>query len=325
MPQPSIAYACGRIGTLGRDALKRTQIERLMAAHTYEEAKHTLLDIGFLSADGVDFQTAADQHVLKACRLIKDVTPDEQVMDSFLLRYDIHNLKVLIKSRFLAQSPEFLSKCGSMDVNMLRHAVADHTYGQLPEVLRETLEALEKKLAVKFDPMTVDAELDKAMYRQIFAWLKDTKAKTILTYFQAKVDLQNVVMLLRAGVMKKDGKFFEGIALPGGKVAPAAFVKAFHEPDRLGKLLQGYGNAVYQQVITAALNPAKLPMLEKVIDDYLYGLFVPYRYKIDALETLAGYLLQKQREATDIRLIMAGKLNGFQEEAVAERVRELHG
>lgn len=325
MPQPSISYACGRIGTLGRDALRRSQLERLMAAHTYEEARHTLQDIGFLSADGADFQAAADQHVLRACKLIREVTPDERVTDSFVLRYDIHNLKVLLKSRFLAQKPDFLSACGALDPFMLRHAVAERSYGKLPPVLKEAMEELEKKLAKAFDPMLVDTELDKAMYRQIFEWLKGKKAHVAEQYFQAKADLQNTIMLLRVKSMGKDVRFFESIALPGGKAQVSAFQKAFDEPEKLGRLMLRYGNEVYQQTIACVITPARLPLLEKVADDYLYGLFKPFRYRADSMETLVSYLLQKQREATDIRLIMAGKLNGFEQKDVAERMRELNG
>ena len=80
-----------------------------------------------------------------------------------------------------------------------------------------------------------------------------------------------------------------------------------------------------EAALSAALNPQKLPQMEKVADDYVYGLFKPHRYDSDTLEMLLAFLLQKQREATDVRLIMAGKLNGFTPEAVAERVRELNG
>lgn len=325
MPQPSIAYACGRIGVLGRTALKRAQLERLMAAHTYEEAQRTLLDIGFLAAEGVDFQTAADRHVLAACRLIREVTPQPEVTDCFLLRYDIHNLKVLLKSRFLAQKAEFLSACGTLDVSMLRHAVAEHSYAQLPPVLKETLDALEKKLAAHFDPMMIDTELDKAMYRMVFDSLKGCRAETVASYFRAKVDLQNFIILLRAKAMGKDARFAQDVFLPGGKVALQSYLRAFDEPDRLAKLMLGYGNTVYHAAVAAVMNAGKLPQMEKTADDYLYGLLMPYRNRMDAVESLAAYLLQKQREATDVRLIMAAKLNGFEPSAVAERVRELHG
>lgn len=326
MPQPSIPYACGRIGVLRRTALQRAQLDRLTAAHTFAEANRVLADIGFTAADSTDFQAAADAHVLKACELIAAVTPDPRVTDCFLLRYDVHNLKTLFKSRHLAQKPQFLSACGTLRVDALRHAVADHTYATLPQALKTCMESLEKQSAVKFDPMLVDTELDRAMYRQVFLNLESSKfGKHALGYFQAKVDLQNVIMLLRLKAMGKDAAFFLRIALPGGKADPKALANAFDENERLARSLRLYGPAVHQAALAAIMDPARLPFLEKTADDYLYHLFAQHRYDADSIEMLLSYLVQKQREATDVRLIMAGKLNGFKPEAVTERVRELHG
>lgn len=326
MPQPSISYACGRVGVLRRTALHEAQLERLSAAHTYRDALRTLSDIGFAAADGADFQTAADLHVRKACQLIRAVTPDPDVTDSFLLRYDIHNLKVLFKSRMLAQKPQFLSECGTLSLERLRHAVLEHTYHQLPTALKTAMELLEKRSATSFDPMFCDTELDKALYRQVFLNLSQSRNATVAKkYFKAKVDLQNAIMLLRLKAMGKAEDFFANLALPGGDIAVAAYAKAFAEPERLVRELLRYGANVSQAALAASLDTTKLPYLEKVADDYLYGLFKGYRYEAESLEILIAFLLQKQREATDVRLITAGKLNGFAPEAVAERVRELHG
>ncbi len=323
MPQSSISYACGRIGVLKRGALRRSHMERLMAARTYDEARRTLSDIGFAATDSAE--EAADRHVREACDLIKKVTPEPRVTDSFLLRYDTLNLKVLLKSRFLAQKPEFLSACGTLDAEKLRHAVADHTYADLPPMLEQAMNQLEKQLASHFDPMRIDTELDKAMFAQVFEWLKGAKCAVANEYFRAKADLQNLVMLLRVRAMRKDARLFAQLALPGGKISAEALARAFDEPEKLAKLVRGYGEAVYQAALEAALNASKLPHLEKAADDYLYRLFAPYRYHSGAFESILAYLLQCQREAADVRLILAGKLNGFSQEAVAERVRDLNG
>lgn len=325
MPQQSVAYACGRVGVLRRGALSDAQIDRLMAAHTYAEACRTLSDIGYSGAEGADFQTAADERVKKACSLLRAVTPNEELTDCFTLRYDIHNLKVLLKSRYLAIKPEYLSACGTMNVETLRHAVQEHRYNALPEILKDALDALEKTLARAFDPMTIDAELDKAMYRLIFDKLKRAGSKRAKRYFTAKADMQNFIMLLRAKAMGKDEAFFARLYLPCGSVSLSAFQKAFGEPDRLAALLKPYGSRVWRAAAEAALDARKLPLMEKTADDYLYQIYADTRYQTDSVDMLAAYLLAAQREATDVRLIMTGKLNGFSDEELSERVRELHG
>lgn len=325
MPQPSISYACGRVGVLKRSALHKAQIERLLAAPQLAEAQRVLMDIGFSAADQKDFQAEADRHIRTACDLIKAVTTDKQMTDCFFLRYDVHNLKVLIKSRHLAHAPEFLSACGSIDVEKLKHCVADRTYVMLPAELAESLKKLEKRIAVEFDPLLVDAMLDKAMVRQIFKNLEGREHTLAFRYFQTKADLLNLTMLLRVRAMGKDAAFFESLALSGGKAGVRSFVNGFSDNERLARLAGPYGMAVRQAAQAAALDEKKLPYFEKVADDYLFGLFKPYRYEPAAIEVLLSFLLQKQREAADVRLILTGKINGFAPEAVQERVRELNG
>ena len=325
MPQQSMNYALGRIGVMRRTAMKPSQLERLMTTHTYEEATRTLADIGFAASEEKDYQTVADEHVLAACRLVHEVTPQPEVTDCFQYRYDVHNLKVLLKSRYLAQKPEYLSGCGTLNVDMLRHAVLDHNYRALPPILQETMEKLEKALAAKFDPMSIDVALDKAMYRMILEQLEKSKATVAKQYFVSKIDLQNAVMLLRVRAMKKSCAFFDDVLIPGGSIDKEKLDKAYDEPERLPKLYAAYGPKVQQAIASSAENAGKLPLLEKEADDYLYRLMLPYRYQGKTVEPLIAYLLQRQREATDVRLVMAGKINGFSEEAVAERVRDIHG
>ena len=325
MPQMSISYACGRIGVLKRSELHTAQIERLFAAPQLEEAQRVLADIGFAAADQMDFQASADVHIRKACDLIKAVTTDQKMTDCFFLRYDVHNLKVLIKSRHLAHAPEFLSTCGSLDVETLKHCVADRSYALLSGELAEGLKRLEKRIAVEFDPLMVDSMLDIAMYKQIFTNLEGKENTLVYHYFQAKADMLNLIMLLRVKAMGEDAAFFETLALPGGKAGIQSFVNAFADNDRLVRLMTPYGMNVKQAALAAVLDYQKLPYFEKIADDALFELFKPYRYEPTRIEVLLAYLLQKQREAANVRLILTGKKNGFPSEAVQERVRELNG
>ena len=326
MPQPSISYACGRVGVLRRSALHSAQLERLQSAKTYGDALRALTDIGFAAADTTDFQIATDLHVRKACELIRAVTSNPAVTDSFLLRYDVHNLKVLVKARYLAQKPTYLSVCGTLPIEKLRHAVAERTYAMLPAMLKEGMVSLEKRIAVHFDPMLVDTELDKAMYRQVFDNLAgDRDAAKAIAYFQAKVDLHNLMTALRLRAMGKDETLLRDVALEGGAIPLRMLCAAFADNERLARQLQRYGAKVYQAAVAASLDPAKLPTMEKVAEDYLYSLFQDARYTAGSLDVLIAFLLQKQREATDVRLIMAGKRNGFALEAINERMRELNG
>ena len=325
MQQMSIPYAVGRIRVLQRDMLDKSRLERLLSAASFKEAQRTLSEIGWANVEGSDYEQASLQYVEKACKLIRAVTPAPGITDCFLIRYDIHNLKTLVKSRTLGEKAAFLTECGTIPVAILTHAVSEHSYKKLPSALAEAMEALEGRLAVHVDPMEIDVRLDHAMYRMIFHMLAKEKSPLVKRYFIAKVDITNAMILLRTKAMAKDEAFLKEMLITGGSHPEDKWLEASRVPEKLPKLLEAYGKGVLSAAQAAVMDSRKLPALEKAMDDALLSLFIPYRMAALSLEPVIGYLLAAEREAAAVRLILAGKANGFSQEAIRERMRELYG
>ncbi len=323
MPQQSNAYAVGRISVLLREKLDATTMERLLSASTLPEALRVLQDTGLFDQQHEDYERIASEHVQKAYAFLQEVTPNPRVTDCFLVRFDVHNLKTLLKARCLSQAAENLSECGMFPVEQLRHAVEERKYPLLPAPLREAMEALEKRLAVREDPLDIDVSLDKAMFAWIFESLAAERSFTVFAYFVAKVDLQCAVMLVRCLKMGKNSSFFEQFLLPGGTVRDAQWLEAYEHPNKLPGLLKPYGEKI-AQAIHAAVDADALPAFEKAADDALLHLFDAKRKDPLAIEPLIAYVLLREREAAAIRLILASKANGFAPDAVSERLRELY-
>ena len=142
---------------------------------------------------------------------------------------------------------------------------------------------------------------------------------------QARADMLNAITLLRVRRMGRDEAFFEGVRLPGGAIAEDKWADAFADPERLPELLRPYGERVMDAELAAVRNFAHLPGLEKAMDNALLAIFTKDRFDVMRLETVVGYLLAVEREAGAVRLVMAGKQNGFDMEAIRERLRDLYG
>ncbi len=325
MPQLSIPYAVGRISVLKKDALDTSRLERLLSAPSLREAQRALSEIGWDSGEGLDYEQLSTKRVEKACKLVRDLSPEPDVTDCFLLRYDIHNLKTLLKARCLHEKPEYLSECGTLPLSKLIHSVTEHVYKEIPSILSKAMAELEKRLAVQPDAMEIDVALDHALYDMIFEKLAHKNAPVVRRYFQAKVDMVNTLMILRSKAMGKDEAFLQRILLTKSSHPVDTWIKAAASPEKLPNLLFVYGKSVIAAAQAAVLDYKKLPALEKVMDDYLLSLFTPYRIASLALEPIIGYLLAVDREAAAVRLILAGKANGFPQEAIRERMRELYG
>ena len=230
MPQDSIYYAIGRLSVLQKNRLDASKLERLLQAPTAQDARRALSEIGW--SDEGNYEQMAAGHVESACRLARELTTEEKIVDCYLLRYDVNNLKMLLKARCLGIEAEGLSLCGVYPVDTLRHAAAEHQYSALPETLKKPLDELEKRLALNVDPLDIDVTLDKALYDTIFAWLPKGE-RTARQYFIAKVDILNLVMALRTLHMGKNEQFLKGLLLSGGTVSAETWLKTYKTPEEL--------------------------------------------------------------------------------------------
>ena len=321
MPQNSIYYAVGRLSVIEKNAIDGAKIERLLTARDAQEARRILSEFGWPN-DG-DNEQNASEHVRKACALVRELSTDDKMVGAFLIAHDIANLKILLKARSLESDAQMLSPCGTIPLDAMRSAVYERDYSMFPGVLKPALQALEKRLSLKVDPMDIDVTLDKAHYAWVFSLL--TKAqRTVTEYFKTKVDMINFVIMLRAKQQDMTPKFVENLLISGGFVATLEWLRAFAQPEKWPMFMRRQGTKVYAAAIAAFLNKEKLPAFEKTSDDHLLSFFTPYRRSISDNERLIGYLLMRERESAAVRLIMAGKENHFPEEALRERLRELY-
>lgn len=324
MPQPSIAYAVGRVRSLAKKPLAGAQLERLLAASDYEDARHILSEMGWSEIEDKGLEATSVALLEKTCKLVRDISPEPELTDSFMLRHDAQNLKALFKARILEVTPEALSGCGTLPVSLLSHAVTERSYARLPAPFARAMEELEKQAAVKVDPMLIDVRIDQALFELIAQRMARVKSKAAREYFRAKADFVNALTFLRMRGTDLAGIGVEKLLVPGGDIGLREWKSAAESPDRLPYLMRRFGNDVKNTLARAVTDRKALPELERAADDYLLSLFRPYRNEPFAAEVLPGHLLALEREAAAVRLILAGKRSGFAPELIRERLREAY-
>ena len=326
MPQSSIAYAAARVYHRSRGVLNTARAERLLSAQSAEEAWQILSEMGLDGADEErNADTAAEERLHSAHRLICSISPKESTTDCFFLRYDGMNLKTLIKARMLGKTEGHLSRCGTFPIHVLRHAVAKRQYNALPATLSTELNALEKILAVQNDPFLIDITVDKAIYALVQEKLRKEKSAMVRGYFTARVDMVNAMMLLRAKGLGKDEAFVEKLMLPGGCVNWEKWKKCFQKTSDLPGVLVNYEEKVGTAAKNAVADISCLPLFEKAMEDALVKPFYALKDSVYCIESIIAYWLATEREAAAIRLILAAHENGFATGVIRERMGELYG
>lgn len=322
MPQASPAYAVGRVRVLEGTLIGRNQLERLTGVQNVEELARALVEMNWGEVRSrADIEKMCDRHMKDAAALVRDVTSDPALTDCFLIQYDALNLKTLYKAKVLGMAQVALSGLGVLDPQRLQRAVEENNYQDLPAELRDAMRDIEKKAAMRMDPLYVDARLDRAAGQFIVNRLTGTKEETVRLYFTCKAELTNLMIALRAHTMGRGSAFAKEMFIPGGTLTADALARVADEPERAWDLIRF---RPYATALSAAVKAQDLPAIERAGDDYLLTLFRPHRYEPTSILPLMGYLLARTRESQAVRLLATAKAAGVSQDKILKRLRALY-
>ena len=225
MPQPSYAYACARLSALNKRLIEPQTIQRMLDG-TASDAMRALSDVryGSLSdATEADVERMIEREMTDAMQEVRELSPNPAITDLYLLRADVQNLKVLIKARLLNQSETVFTPGGLYDRETLTAYVKDKQYGALPEILRDALNELEKRLEIRVEPQKISVALDRAYLAH--ALKQSEKHPVFSQYFRAMADFDNVLTFLRLRATGASIETLDEVILPEKQIAEWAAIR----------------------------------------------------------------------------------------------------
>ena len=327
MPQPSYAYACARLSALNKRLIEPQTLQRMLDG-TASDAMRALSDVryGNLSdATEADVERMIEREMTDAMNEVRELSPNPAITDLFLLRADVQNLKVLLKARLLEQTDVVFTPGGLYDLETLSAMVKDKQYDALPAILRDALNALEKRLEIRVEPQIISVALDRAYLGHALETTK--KVPVFSQYFRAEADFDNVLTFLRLRAMGASIETLDEVILPEGGVRYVDLYNAYELSfDSLNRILN---ESVCKEALLNGLNAMQrtgnISEVEKARDNYLLSLLSSHKYESETIYPVVGYYLAKEREGRAIRLIVTGKRNGINDSVIRERLVRLYG
>lgn len=312
MAERDYAYAVGRIRILETKLLPASFFERLLKTASVQEALRLLAETDYSAETlAVDYEAAFEAELEGVYRFLRGLTDDAPELLVFLHRWDVHNLKLLVVADGRGQP----SRLGVIPFTKLKRMVAAGDYTGLPREIAATLAQLPESGPERA------AALDQAYYRYGQRIL-DKGPVLLRDYWRARRDLLNLMIFLR---LRKKG------------VSAQEFTRFMVEPGVLDRnLLEQYAENQLPLTKVLAYTPYRnlgpgeegmeraLPDLERTIDNLLLEMIAEAKRIPLGLEPLIGYLLAKEREILNLRLVLTGKLNKLPEETVRRRLRNVY-
>ena len=89
--------------------------------------------------------------------------------------------------------------------------------------------------------------------------------------------------------------------------------------DEIAQYLEGTAYAKGAQALRESASA-----FERWCDNRMIEMLKPQKYEAFSVGPLLGYLIARETEIKTVRIILTGKQNGFSDEAIRERIREMY-
>lgn len=332
------AYAVGRIRVLETKLLDRASIGRLLEAESAQEVLRTLSEGEYESAlsnihDPADFEMALNTERERIYSFIDELSLDAELTQIFRIRWDFHNLKVLLKSSYLegriSSDGDALVGSGLIPIDDLRAAVVpdeEQTVSRLPDYITGALEDARAQYEESQDPQMIDIVIDRHLQDLSYQRAANYPNDFLRGYFEAVADLNNIRNFIRIKTLDESARLLDAAILPHGRLDRELYMRHFDETvENFAAVLAG---TPYAEVVAEGVRrwseEHSLAAFERLSDNYLINYIKPAKYVVFGVEPLIGYLLAKEHEMKLIRIIVLGKLNDLPAEDIKGRLRDTY-
>lgn len=326
MPKPidtDYLHLSTRLKAMEKNMLSREKLARLVSARTDEDAVKIMTENGWNAFDAADLSALEQEisHQRKAMfDLIYRYVPDAGIIDLFRLKYDYHNLKVLIKSTAQGlDGKHLLSDAGTIDSAVITTMLNEKDYNRMHPIMSAAVEEASDLLARTSDPQLCDLLLDGAMTAQMLDLAKSTESEFLLGYVKLTIDLGNLRVLTRAALSKKGFDYLQRAIFPGGNINCSQVREV--TPELLRSLFAVGSLSTAAEAAAEALTGGALAGLDMACDNTLIEYIRSSRLIPFGEATVISYLLAFEAQLVAVRTVMVGRASGLSEEQITERLR----
>ena len=324
--------AVSRIWVLETKLIDKAKIERMIEAPSANEVLRILNETEYSNVSSnikraEDYEEILSAELKRVYDLVYEISPIKDVVKIMSLKYDYHNIKVLLKGKVLNKDlSSMLINLGSLDLQEIKRKIDGDNFkslsGNLGKGIAEALKAFEETT----DPQKIDIILDKYMYKDLVELKKSLNYKFIDNLVKAMIDSTNIRTLLRIKKQNKNRDFAKEVIVEGGEIDSSKLIALLSEtPENIMNKLQStiYSNLV-KEGLEGYIESDSASLLEKLSDNYIMDLMKGSKLVTFGPEKILSYIYAKETEIKVIRIIMVGKLNNIAEEVIRERLRDIY-
>ena len=324
--------AVSRIWVLETKLLDKPKVERMIEAPSASEALRILNETEYSNVSAnikrpEDYEEILTAELKRVYDLVYEISPIKEVVKIMSLKYDYHNIKVLLKGKVLGKDfSSMLIKLGNIDLQEIKRKIDGDNLKSLNGTLGKGVQEAMKVFEETKDPQKIDIIIDKYMYKELVEIKNSLNYKFIDNLVKAMIDSTNIRTLLRIKKQKKGRDFASEVIVDGGAIESSKLIALLNEsPENIMSKLQ---STIYSDLVKEGfegyIETESESLLEKLSYNYIMDLMKDSKLVTFGPEKILSYIYAKETEIKIIRIIMVGKLNNIAEEVIRERLRDIY-
>lgn len=317
-----------RVRSLENNMLTHERMEIMLEAGNAEDAVKVLQECGYSDVTASSLQSLEQSLNAERQKTFQEIAffvPDPTVLDVFRVKYDYHNVKVLLKAMVQGiDGSSLLTEAGRVPLKVIQKAVLQSELIGIPSKLQDAIVEAREVLSATKDPQMADAVLDRYYYTEMFALAAKVGSAFLEGFVRISIDTSNLRSVIRTARMGKGVEFLRSMLFSGGNidvnrivemVASGSSLEDFYSTSLLGEAAAAG---------VAALQGGGLTRFEKLCDDAVGRYLATARYVPFGEQPVISYLAAKEAEYTAVRIIMTGLIAGLKPDTIRERLREVY-
>lgn len=322
MEDTRYVYAVARIRALEKKLLTSRVRRELLEAEGEEILFRTLRAAAY-GLDKESFEEKLREESAETISLLKKLSLDTELTDLLTLKYDFHNLKILLKAKHFQQDVlSLMVEGGTIGIEELRRALREKRVCTLPAVFADAIEKAEAGFEKDEKTGTIDIIVDRE-FRNVFHRRCVEYGHRFFTEFSVCIaDLLNIRNFFRVRNLGRDADFLERILLENGSIEKNLFLSSVSQQveEFISRLKSSdYCNLISESAVFLKEKGTLLRM-ERLIEEYVLDFAGKARYVVFGPEPVFAYSVLKENELKSIRAIVLGKINRVPVEVLKERI-----
>lgn len=318
------AFQTAQVRSLETQMLSKATLLEMVNAESFESAVD-LLSAGEYALPHGSKNFAEIEEVLRhrrsaARELFAGLMIDESVVELFKTRDDFANLRLVLR-RTLTDKPlgEDYSREGNVSPEIFSQVFEEENYDLFPDYMAEAVEQAVLTYYQNKDIRWIDYVIDKFQAGDNLKRAGQLKSLFLLGLFRIQIDLTNIRTMLRLKFIEAD---YRNIFLEGG----------FIESERLEKARDsGYESQgqlffalPYHRVIETGAgylaSDKSFLKVEQQCEEFMTGFLKTTAQITAGPQPVIAYLLMKENEIRNVRLILTAKKNSLDTKLILDRI-----